>query len=1159
MLRLVSQAVLLLILSATFCSAQEARGTILGRVTDSSGAVIPGTAVSIANVSTGVASKVDTNEQGNYLVPYLSPGKYRVTAEKTGFHRFQRDAVELRVNDRLELNFSLQVGALEETITVVAESPILDTSSASMGQVVDSRRLAELPMPHGNPYMLVSLTPGAAWGSNSGSYVSNEPYHFYGAPYSMSGVKSFHSDYSVDGTPATHRYNANMLIAAETPMTDMVAEVKVQTAIFDATVGQTEGGIINFSMKSGTNSLHGTAYWVKMAPEMTANLFFANRASQPRTDFTYNRWGVTAGGPVTIPKLYNGKNRTFFIYGYEGLRNQKPRGGVLTVPTEAERGGNFSALLAVGSRYQIYDPATRRPAAGGRIQSDPFPGNIIPTARISPIAKKILNYFPLPEAAGTADGTNNLPRPNEPASNWYHNHTLRVDHNTSTRNRAYGRFNESRELAGQFDYFKNGTNGELLVLHGASGTFDDVFTFGPSFVVNARAGYLRYLRGRADEMASLSKFDLTSLGFPSYYNDLIPPAKRFFPRIQPAGYTSLGKTFDFGPRDVISLATAFDKVSGNHNLKFGLDYRAYRNNFYNYSATTGTFVFSTDWTKGPLDNSTAAPIGQGLAGMLLGLPTSGYVDRDANYAEQSTAWSLYFQDSWKLTRKLTVTLGLRYELEGPLTERFNRSVRGFDAEAALPIETQVRANYAANPTPEIAAAQYRVRGGMNFAGVGGNPRTLWSRDTNNFMPRLGAAYSATSKTVIRAGYGVTYGFLGVRRGDVIQNGFSQRTQMVPTQDNGLTFMETLANPFPKGVQEPFGASLGAMTDVGKSISFFNPSPKAPRMQKWQLGIQRELPQRVLVEIAYVGNRGSDIEVGRNWNTTPLQYLSTAPVRDQPRIDYLTANLPNPFYPLLPGTDRAATVASRVSLINAYPQFSTLSTTTNEGRSWYRALQARVERRFAQGYTIQAAYTWSKFTDAVELLNGADPAPTKVVSSEDYPHRIAVSGIYELPFGRDRKWLNAAPSAAGVLLSGWQVEGVFVWQSYSTLGFGNSIFTGNLGGIPLPSSRQTPERWVNIDAGFERDSAKQLQYNVRTFPLRFANVRSDAINNWDLSVIKNTRIREGIRLEFRGEFINAFNHVTFSAPNTSPTSTAFGQVTSELSFARQVQLGIKLIY
>ena len=1152
-------ASLVFIIAVAICGAQESRATILGRVTDSSDAVIPGVSVTIANAATGVTTTVTSNGQGNFLAPYLIPGLYRVTAEKPGFRRYQRDAVALRVNDRLELNVSMQVGALEETITVTAESPILETASASMGQVVDSRRLAELPMPHGNPYMLVSLAPGAAFGSTTGAYVSNEPYHFYGAPYTMSGVKSFRSDYSVDGAPATHRFGNNQLIAAETPMTDMVAEFKVQTAVFDATIGQTEGGMINYSMKSGTNDLHGTAYYVKMAPEMTANLFFANRASQPRTDFTYDRWGVTAGGPVTLPRIYDGKNRTFFIYGYEGLHNVKPRGGVLTVPTTEERRGDFSALLALGSRYQIYDPATRRLAAGGRVQSDPLPGNLIPAARISPIAAKILSYYPLPEAAGTVDGTNNLPRPNEPATNKYYNHTLRVDHNLGSRQRAYGRVNVTKEQAGQFDYFKNGTNGELLVLHGASGTIDDVYTFSPTFVANARLSYLRYLRGRPDELVNYAGFDLTSLGFPSSYNGAIPASKRYFPRIQPSGYASLGKTFDFAPRDILSFASSFDKVSGDHGLKFGMEYRAYRDNMYNYSLTTGTFVFGTDWTKGPFDNSPASPIGQGLAGMLLGLPSSGYVDRDASYAEQSTAWSLFVQDSWKVTRRLALTLGLRYELEGPLTERFNRTIRGFDSKGALPIEAQVKANYAASPTPEVPSGQFNVRGGLTFAGVEGLPRTLWERDKDNFMPRLGLAYSLTPKTVIRGGYGITYGFLGVRRGDVLQNGFTQRTQLVPSLDNGLTFAATLANPFPNGIQEPLGAAGGLMTDVGKSISFFNPNPRAARMQKWQISLQRELPNRILIEVAYVGNRGSNIETGRNLNAVPLQYLSTSKVRDQAKIDYLTANLPNPFYPLLPYTDRAGSVISRSGLLTAYPQFSGVSYTTNQGRSWYRSLQTKVERRFSQGYTLQAAYTWSKFTDAVDLLNSADPGPSKVVSNEDYPHRVAASGIYELPFGRGRKWLSSARSIGGALISGWQVEGVFVWQSYSALGFGNVIFTGNLDDIPLPRSQRTPERWFNIGAGFERDSAKQLSQNVRTFPIRFSNVRADAINNWDLSVIKNTRIRENARLEFRGEFINALNHVTFSSPNTSPTSTAFGSITSELSFARQVQVGIKLIY
>jgi hypothetical protein len=443
--------------------------------------------------------------------------------------------------------------------------------------------------------------------------------------------------------------------------------------------------------------------------------------------------------------------------------------------------------------------------------------------------------------------------------------------------------------------------------------------------------------------------------------------------------------------------------------------------------------------------------------------------------------------------------------------------------------------------------------------VGGLPRTLWERDANNFMPRVGLAYTLTPKTVLRAGYGVYFGFLGTRRGDVIQTGFSQETSLIPSLDGGLTFVATLANPFPTGIQEPQGAALGTMTYVGQGISFFNTKPLAPYMQRWQFSGQRQLPHRVVAEVSYVGNRGTHIEMSRNLNAFPTQYLSRTGVRDQPVIDYFSANLPNPYNPLLPGTGRAGTLISRATLLTAYPHFGGLSTTINDGYSWYHSFQAKVDKRFSAGYTVQVAYTHAKFMEATGLLNDGDLVPAKTVSDQDYPQRLSLSWIWELPFGRGRKLLSQTHPVASAIVSGWQIQGIYAGQSGQALGFGSVIFRGNLKDIPLPKNQRTPERWFNIDAGFERDSAKQLSYATRVMSLRFSGIRGDGINNFDLSLLKDTRVREGMKVQFRAEFLNAFNHVLFSNPNTSVTSTAFGTITAEKGYPRRIQLGIKFIY
>ncbi len=1150
--------VLLGVVATPMAWAQEARGAIVGRVTDSSGAVVPGVSLEITNTATGITATVITNEQGNYLAPYLIPGTYRIATQRPGFKRYVRDGIELRVNDRLELNIPLELGEVTETVTVSMEAPLLETTTASMGQVVDARRVAELPLPHGNPYHLIQLSPGVGFARSLTLDRPFEPTHIVG--YTMDGVRSNRSEVSLDGVPNTSTANANEVIAAYVPPADVVAEFKVQTAAFDASVGQTEGGVVNMSLKSGANRLHGTAYLVKFDPTLTANLFFSNQSGLPRGDFTYNRWGTMASGPVAVPKLYDGRNRTFYMYGYEGIHETRPRGTTLTVPTARQREGDFSELLRLGSRYQIYDPLSRRAIGGGRFQVEPLENNIVPQRFISPISRKILDYYSLPTVSGSVDGRNNLPLPNEPEPITYYTHTFRLDHNLSSRHRVFSRVYVYKRDSHYNTWFHNLTQGQWFQFLSRGAAFDDVYSFSPTFIMNLRYGYNRFIR-TYDAHPESRGFDLTQLGLPAAYNNAIDPAIRRFPQVTIDAYAGTYNGTLWRPTDTHALVAAFDKVMGEHSLKFGMEYRVYRENQYNYdNVSTGRFDFGTTWTRGPFDSSAASPIGQGLASLLYGLPTGGFVERRDSYSEQSTAWSFYVQDDWKLTRRLTVNVGVRYEIEGPLTERFNRTVRGLDFDAALPIEAQVRANYARNSTAEVPPEQFRVRGGLTFAGVNGLPRTLWERDANNFMPRIGLAYQLSPRTVLRAGYGVFFSFLGTRRGDVVQSGFSQRTSLVPSLDNGLTFRATLANPFPDGIQEPPGASLGVMTFAGQEVTFFNTRPLAPYMQRWQFSVQRELPHRVVADVAYVGNRGTHVETNRNLNALPVQYLSRTGVRDQATINYLSFNMPNPFNPLLPGTSRAGTLVSRSVLLTAYPHFTNLNTTTNEGYSWYHSFQARVEKRFSAGYTVQAAYTWSKFMEATGFLNGADPTPAKVISDQDFPHRLSLSWIWELPFGRGRKWAAQVNPVTAKIISGWQVQGIFAGQAGQALGFaGDTIFTGNLQDVVLPKSQRTAESWFNTGAGFERDTSKRLASHARTMSFRFSGIRGDGINNWDLSVIKDTAIKESTKVQFRAEFLNAFNHVLFSNPNTDPYNSAFGTITSEKGYPRRIQLGIKFVY
>ena len=540
-----SLAIFCAVLSGVWMAAppawsQESRGTILGRVTDASGSVVPGGIIQVTNVATGVTLKGVTNEEGNYYVPFLIPGIYRISAEKLGFKRAVRDQIELNVNARLELNLTLEVGAVADTITVTGEAPLLDTTNGSVGRVIDSRETRELPLNHGNPYNLIRLSGGVNFTDES---QKDQPWQTLNTNYAMAGSRAGKAEFTLDGASNTiHDQARGSIAAAWAPPSDTVAEFKIQTAVFDATTGQTEGGVVNISLKSGTNKLHGSAYWGKQTPSMNANTWFSNLNGQPRGDFKYNRLGGVLNGPVVIPKVYNGRNRTFFLFSYEWIKTvqaQLSSSANLTVPTAAERNGDFSALLRLGANYQIYDPFSRVPAPNGRFTNQPLAGNIIPTAQISPIGKNILSYYPLPEAAGTVDGGNNLDRTNWPSSVWYRTHIYKFDHNVSEKNRLMFRTNFRFHNIIDTDYFgfTNPSLGTYFWNESASFAFDDVHSFSPSFVMDIKVNDSRFVR--AQDTQTRQQFHVSSLGLPAYVESAIKPQFQRFPAIATNGYTSL--------------------------------------------------------------------------------------------------------------------------------------------------------------------------------------------------------------------------------------------------------------------------------------------------------------------------------------------------------------------------------------------------------------------------------------------------------------------------------------------------------------------------------------------------------------------------------------------------------------------------------------------
>jgi len=1151
---------------------QEARGTIGGTVRDTNQGLIPEASVKVNNLARGISVVLKTNDAGLFRAPFLVPGAYQVVVEAKGFKKYVRDGVDLRIGETLDINVALEPGGAEESVTVTAAGPELQTTTASMGQAIDGRRVSELPLVHGDPYTLIALAPGASFARDPRLDRPFEPTHIVG--YSMDGTRANRSDLTIDGVPSTSTANAFEVIASYVPPADAIQEFKIQTATFDAQFGNTEGGVTSISIKSGTNSFHGTGYFWEEPAGISANDFFGNANKQGRPDSFSNRWGGSLGGPVWIPKLYDGRNKTFAFWAYEGIRDARPRNnGTPTTASEAMLRGDFSELLKLGSAYQIYNPFTRRAIANGRFQEDPFPNNIIPLNLINPVAKSLVEkYWPKPTSASlaAADGTGNFRQPNLQERAKYSTNTIRIDQNIGSKHRIFGRGSWYDRVSDYNNYFDNLATGEVFLFRSRQGALDEVWTINPTTVLNLRYGYNRFIRGTQTNLDNHG-FDLTSVGFPSSYNSSIPEDKRRFPAIDITGYQGTRQNEEFRPTDLHSAIATLNKAVGAHSFNTGVEFRGYREtDSFAINDVTGRFNFDATWTRGPIDNSATAPgsLGQSFAAFLLGLPTTtnSYVARLADYAEQSTTWGYYFQDDWKVTQRLTLNMGLRYEYETPLTERYNRSVSGFDDTYNQPFQAAAQAAFAAsqgNPataTPEVTT--FKVPGALLFATP--DERDLYKTPRHNFAPRLGIAYQINDKTVVRAGYGIFYGFLGQRRGDVVQSGFSQNTPFIPTQNNGLTFIATLSNPFPNGIQEPVGSAAGPQTFLGQSITYFNQRPLAPRNQRFQIGFQRELPGGFFVEAAYVGNRASGIEINRNINVTPQKYLSTSPTRDQAKFNYLTALVPNPLRGLLPASAGGAftgTTIARERLMRPFPEFDAVNTTTNDGYSRYDGLQIRVERRFSKGYTVGGSYTYSRFTQATELLNQDDLYPTEVVSDQDFPHRFSLSAIYELPFGSGHRFLTGAHAAVSKIVSGWQVQGVYAYQSGTPLTWGNIIFNGNIRDIQLPKDKRSVERWFNTDAGFEKVAANQLDHNVRTFPLRFDFLRGISGNNFDLSLVKNTTITENTRLQLRFEATNALNHAGFPAANTTPTAATFGQITAsnQANYPRRIQLGIKYIF
>ncbi len=1152
------------------CSmAQEARATIIGEVKDPAGALVSGANVRAVANATNTVAKAVTNGAGYFEMPYLLSGVYRVEVELRGFKKSVRDGIELRVSDRMTLDFVLELGSVAESVVVTGETPLLEASTASIGMVMDERRVSELPVVGGNPFYLSRLAAGVL--SSGGRSAGNPMDNGAATGVIVNGTRANSSEVSVDGAP-----NMTNRSAVFSPPQDLVQEFKINTATYDAGIGHAAGASTNVSMKSGGNQIHGTAYYfdsrLRAVPWFTNKFIYDPRTgpiNQEKRDrnipsWFHQRWGTTMSGPVRIPKVYDGRNRTFWTFGFEDLNIDRNLGFTGTVPTEPHKKGDFSDLLRLGSRYQVYDPFTTTAAANGRFQRQPVPGNVLPASRVSPIATQLTGFWPAANQPGTEDFRQNFYRTRTIGRENY-TATQRIDHNFTQSNRFFFRWNKSQH-DNKTDTLPGPVFQDILDRTGWGAVADDVHVFNPGLLLNVRYS-IAYQNDNTSR--GTQGFDIATLGLPTSLRDEInrklDPKGLAFPNVAVDGgaFTALGLGgASRGATNYHTASATLTRIAGSHATRYGSEFRLQRETGIGWGNVAPNLAFAGTFTRGPLDNSPAAPIGQGLASMMLGIPSGGTINNNASRAESSTYTSFFAQDDWRVTPRFTMNLGLRYEYERAPIERFNRSIRGFDFTTANPTAAAALANYTRSPIPEVPASAFRTTGGLVFAGAGGQARTLWRGDRNNFAPRVGMAYQWNKRTVVRAGYGIFFDVNGVDRFGVNQGGFNQPTTLVPTLDNGITYVGTLANPFPNGIDTARGAEGGLNTFLGRAVSFFNEKALNPYMQRWSFSIQRELPGKTVVDIAYVGNRGTKLLVNRNLNAVPRQYFSTSATRDQAAIDFLSAQVNSPFFgiPEYAGTGLANQRVGRSQLLRPYPHFGDITVDLPAGYSYFHSLQTSVEKRYSAGLSFQASWTWSKFMEGINYLNDTDSFLEKVVSPQDFTHRFVLSGIYEFPLGKGKKWLGAANPVMNGLLGGWQLQGWYEGQTGDTLGFGNAIFTGSSANIELPLSQRSEVRWFNVDAGFNRDPAKELGSNLRTLNSRFNGVRADGINNFDLSLFKNFRLRERARLQYRVESYNSLNHVQFEAPVTGPVNTAFGTITAEKGHGqRQITMTLKLIF
>jgi hypothetical protein len=1116
-----------LLVFAAALAGQTQTATVRGTVTDHSGAMIPGAQVTLTNTEQNRSWTASTNAEGAYIFVQIPPGKYTLAVEAKGFKKYEHTSMTLEVAQIAALDVAMELGSVSETVEVSSQVALLETASSTLDAVVNHKTAEALPLNGRNVLQLVALTPGInstrsyrGSASGDGSITS--------MAFSANGGRDVSNEVMLDGSPQiVMGYNQ----PAYVPTPDALQEFRVQTNSLSAEYGRTGGAVINLVHRSGTTNFHGVLYEFLRNDKFDANGFFNNRNGAQKPPFRYNQFGGTLGGPLTPSR-----QSTFFFVSYEGLRTVNPGGQLITVPTAAMKQGDFNGTGSI-----IYDPATI--AADGSRQ--PFAGNRIPAGRFNPVAVKMLGYMPDPTSPGLA---NNL-YSQAGTTGRTDDFSVKIDRRISQRQNIYGRLSWNTVNNTTADPFHNAGSPDAGISGGRSRsvTLDDNYLAG-GWILHGNLGYAYYANPRDSNSRG---FDVTSLGLPESMKQQVQIP--IFPLVQPAGYSALGPnaTYIIGNKfeTYTGIADA-TRLIGRHTIKTGGIYRVNRVSNFRPNAPAGLFTFNEGWTRDTYNSNRG---GNSIASMLLGLMSGGRIQYEPQPALQVIYGGVYFQDDFRVNSRLTLNLGLRWDADRPLTERFDRT-SWFDFNAPLPIQV-----------PGMPP----LHGGLVFANRNGTPRGQKDPDNNNFAPRVGLAYKLSNRFVARSGFGVFYSpTTGIGPNATNSGGISYNviTNITTSIDGGRTPFTTLSNPFPQGYNAPANGADGLLTFIGQAINGVARYDRVPYSMQWNFDLQYELPNDMLVETAYAGNAGVKLLAQVQLDQLPDQYLALG--------DALNQTVNNPFFGIIPTTSSIGNRTTTLGqLLRPYPQLTGLQQTWGSlAHSSYHALQMKFRKRYRGGLQMLAAYTWSKMLDDFSSVGGYGvtyPGYTdnnqrqldKALSSLDQAHHLVVNFQYDVPFKSQNRILRG-------IAGGWSINGITTIQSGQPVSISSAAnTTGSFNGTQRPNSTgissQTPgSAKQRVDNFFNAAAfVNAPRYAFGNVGRNLPDNRGPALQVWDLSLLRLIPIHEAKKLEFRAEFFNVLNNVNFQLPDGD--STTFGRpqfgtlVATER--ARIIQLALKLRY